>query len=75
MNILIDLRKWLDDSAEKIAQEEADPERWDTPILYLLEALEYEAIGHQEGLKAYNHMLQKVRDSLTDRLEDRTWGY
>lgn len=75
MKILVDLRKWLDDTSEKIAREEADPERWDTPILYLMEALEYEAEGRQSGMDAYNNMLRKVRDSLTDRMEDGTWGY
>jgi rubrerythrin len=75
MRILVDLRKWLDDTAKKIAGDESNPERWDTALLYLMEALEVEAEGYEDGIQAYEKMLQKVRDALTDQIEDRTWGY
>lgn len=75
MRILVDLRKWLDDTAHKIATDESNPERWDTAILYLMEALEAEAEGQEGSIPAYEKMLRKVRDTLTDQLEDRNWGY
>lgn len=75
MKILTDLRNWLDNTAKKIADEDENPERWDTPVLHLLEALEYEAEGYPDGEAAYAGMIQKVRDALSDWLEDRTWGY
>lgn len=75
MRILVDLRKWLDDTAQKIAKDEPDPERWDTALLYLMEALEVEAEGRENGLEAYEDMLRKVRDALSDQIEDKTWGY
>lgn len=75
MRILDDLRKWLDNSAKKIAEDEPNPERWDTALLYLMEALETEAEGRENGIQAYETMLQKVRDTLTDQINDQTWGY
>lgn len=75
MKILSDLRSWLDDTARKIAKDEEDPERWDTPVLYLLEALENEAERNEGDDSAYENMLHKVNDALNDRLEDHTWGY
>lgn len=74
MKILSDLRSWLDDTARRIANDDNNPERWDTPVLYLLEILENEA-EHNEGNDiTYEKMLLKVRDALSDRLEDHTWG-
>jgi rubrerythrin len=75
MRILVDLRETLDQTAKKIAQDEPNPERWDTAVLYLLEALEAEAEEHENGIQVYETMLQKVRDALSDQIEDRTWGY
>jgi hypothetical protein len=75
MRILVDLRKWLDETAKKIAGDEPNPERWDTALLYLMEALELEAEGHKDGLQAYERMLQKVRDALTGQIEEQTWSY
>jgi rubrerythrin len=75
MRILVDLRNILDQTAKKIAEDEPNPERWDTAILYLLEALEVEAEEHTNGIQTYETMLQKVRDALSDQIEDRTWGY
>jgi hypothetical protein len=75
MRILVDLREMLDNTARKINEDESDPERWDTALLYLMEALEIEAEKHENGLAAYEKMLSRVRDSLSDQLEDKTWGY
>jgi len=75
MRILVDLRDMLDKNAKRIAQDEPNPERWDTAILYLMEALEAEAESQKDGIKKYEAMLQKVRDALSDQIEDRTWGY
>ena len=75
MKILSDLRTWLDNTAKKIADDEEDPERWDTPVLYLLEALEHEAERNEGDDIAYERMLHKIRDALSDWLEDHTWGY
>jgi rubrerythrin len=75
MRILVDLRDTLDQTAKRIAQDEPNPERWDTAVLYLLEALEAEAEEHKNGIQVYETMLQKVRDALSDQIEDRTWGY
>jgi translation elongation factor EF-1beta len=75
MRILVDLRKLLDDVAKKIANDEPDPERWDTALLYLMEALEVEAEDRENGLDAYEQMLHKVRDTLSDQMEDKNWGY
>jgi rubrerythrin len=75
MRILVDLREMLDQTAKKIAEDEPNPGRWDTAILYLMEALEAEAEGHKDGIQVYEKMLQKVRDALSDQLEDQTWGY
>ncbi|MFN2198276.1 MAG: hypothetical protein ACK2UW_19310 [Anaerolineales bacterium] len=75
MKILTDLRGVLDDTVKRIAAEDENPERWDTPVLHIMESLEYEAEGYEDGEQAYANMVQKVRDALSDWLEDRTWGY
>jgi hypothetical protein len=75
MKILSDLRNWLDKTAHKIANDEEDPERWDTPVLYLLETLENEAERNEGDDIAYENMLLKVKDAISDWQEDRTWGY
>lgn len=75
MKILSDLRTWLDSTATKISNEEGDPERWDTPLLYLLEQLENEAERNQGDDLSYERMLHKVRDAMNDWLQDHTWGY
>ena len=75
MRILVDLRGTLDQTAKQIAQDEPNPERWDTAVLYLLEALEVEAEEYKNGIQVYESMLQKVRDALSDQIEERTWGY
>jgi hypothetical protein len=75
MKLLSDLRTWLDNTAKKIAEDEEDPERWDTAVLYLLEALENEAERNEGDDIAYEKMLERVKDTLSDRVEDHTWGY
>lgn len=72
---LVDLRNDLDDIANEIAEVESDPSQWDIPALYLFETLEVLAMGkdpnHPDG---YNAMVEKVRDALTDRLENGSWS-
>lgn len=75
MRILDDLREWLDHTAKKIAEDEPNPERWDTALLYLMETLEAEAERYENGIQSYEKMLGKVRDTLTDQISDQTWGY
>lgn len=75
MKLLSDLQAWLDKTAKKIAGDEEDPERWDTAVLYLLEALENEAEHNEGDDVAYEKMLERVKDTLGDRIEDHTWGY
>ena len=75
MKILSDLRSWLDNTASKISDDEEDPERWDTPVLYLLETLENEAERNDGNDVAYEKMLYKVREAINDWFDDRTWGY
>lgn len=75
MKILSDLRKWIDNTASRIADDEEDPESWDTPVLYLLEALENEAERYEDNDFRYEKMLYKLGDTVSDRLEDRNWGY
>ena len=75
MKILVDLQKSLEDTAHKIAKDEPDPDRWDTAILYLMEALEVEAEEQENGLGLYEGMLHKIWDALRDRIEEKTWSY
>lgn len=75
LKILSDLRTWLDDAAKIIAYDDEDPEHWDTPVLYLLEALENESERNEGDEMAYEKMLNKIRDALSNQLKDRTWGY
>jgi len=75
MKLLSDLQTWLDNTAKKIAEDEEDPERWDTAVLYLLESLENEAERNEGDDIAYEKMLERVKDTLSDRVEDHTWGY
>lgn len=75
MKLLADLQSGLDNTAKRIADDEKDPERWDTPVLYLLEALESESEQIEGNDDGYEKMLIKVKDALSDWLEDHTWGY
>ncbi|MFN2127184.1 MAG: hypothetical protein ACK2TU_04930 [Anaerolineales bacterium] len=75
MKIVSDLSSWLDNTAQKISDDQKDPERWDTPVLYLLEALESESEQIEGNDIGYEKMLIKVKDALSDWLEDHTWGY
>lgn len=75
MRILVDLRKWLDDTATKIANDNPNPMRWGTALLYLMEASKSETDGREYDVPAYEKVLQKVRDSLTYRIKDQSWVY
>lgn len=71
---LVDLRDELDEVANNIAAVEADPEQWDIPLLYLFETMEVIAMGNDPNHPAaYRAMVEKVRNGLTDWLEDGSW--
>jgi hypothetical protein len=72
MRDLANLRGVLDATARRIVEEEPEPDRWDTPILYLLEALESASL-EPDGLDGYLRMLDRVRDTITDRIEGEGW--
>lgn len=72
---LVDLRNELDDVANDIADVESDPSQWDIPLLYLFETLEVLAMGNDPNHPSgYEAMLEKVRDGLTDRLQEGSWS-
>lgn len=73
MRDLVDLRKTLDETADRIAETEENPASWDTLVLYLVEALEARAMGQDGGDDAYLEMVAKVRDGLSDRLDQGFW--
>jgi hypothetical protein len=71
---LVDLRDELDEVANDIAEVESDPAQWDIPLLYLFETMEVLAMGSdRRHPHAYNTMIEKVIDGLSDRLERGTW--
>jgi hypothetical protein len=72
MRDLSNLRGVLDETARQIVEAEPDPDQWDTPILYLLEALESASL-EPDDLDGYLRMLDRVRDTITDRIEGEGW--
>ena len=71
---LVDLRDELDEVASDIAEVESDPTQWDMPLLYLFETMEVLAMGSDRPHpQAYNTMIEKVIDGLSDRLEEGSW--
>jgi hypothetical protein len=71
---LVDLRDELDEVASDIAEVESDPTQWDMPLLYLFETMEVLAMGSDRPHPhAYNTMIEKVIDGLSDRLEEGSW--
>jgi hypothetical protein len=71
---LVDLRDELDEVANNIAEVESDPTQWDMPLLYLFETMEVLAMGSDRPHpQAYNTMIEKVIDGLSDRLEEGSW--
>jgi hypothetical protein len=73
MRELIDLTPILEQAASKIAKEDYDPEKWDTAVIFLLQALEEYSLDRAGGLDAYMNMLEKVRTAIEDRLEESNW--
>lgn len=71
---LVDLRDELDEVANDIAEVEADPSQWDIPLLYLFETMEVIAMGNDPNHPAdYRATVEKVRNALTDWLEQGSW--
>jgi hypothetical protein len=71
---LVDLRDELDEVANDIAAVEADPSQWDIPLLYLFETMEVMAMGNGPSHPAaYRAMVEKVRNGLSDWLEQGSW--
>lgn len=71
---LVDLRDELDEVANDIAEVESDPTQWDMPLLYLFETMEVLAMGtDRPHPDAYNTMIEKVIDGLSERLEQGSW--
>jgi hypothetical protein len=71
---LVDLRDELDEVANNIAEVESDPTQWYMPLLYLFETMEVLAMGSDRPHpQAYNTMIEKVIDGLSDRLEEGSW--
>jgi hypothetical protein len=73
MKVLDDLHDDLEKMAREIAVIEPDSERWDTPVIYLIDTLGEEAMKTENGDQGYRMMVEKVRDALTDWLEDERW--
>lgn len=73
MKDLEDLREDIERLAKEIGKVDSNPERWDTPVIFLIEAMEIEAMKIQGGQMGYEEMVEKVRDALTDWLEEERW--
>ena len=74
VNELVDLRDELDEVANDISEVESDPARWDMPLLYLFETMEVLAMGSdRKHPDAYDTMIEKVIDGLSERLEQGSW--
>ena len=73
MRDLVDLHDDLVKMAGEIAKIEPFPEKWDTPVIFLVESLEIEAMERKGGEKGYAAMVEKVRDALSDWLAEKRW--
>jgi hypothetical protein len=72
MRTLADLKEILNRTAREIVEVQPEPDQWDTPVIYLMEALEVSALGG-DGLESYDAMLAKIRDAIADRLDEGRW--